>query len=199
MATVGYARVSTTGQSLEVQLDRLSHCEKIFKEQRSGLDGDRPELRACLQYLREGDVLVVTRLDRLARSSLHLAQIAADLEERGIGLRVLDQSIDTTTPTGRLLFSMLADIAQFETELRKERQAEGIAKAKSKGVRFGRQRELTEEAVAAIRRDRDAGKLVREIMEERGLSKASVYRALRVAEGAVKGGWGGPAGPHPTL
>jgi DNA invertase Pin-like site-specific DNA recombinase len=95
MARVGYARVSSVGQSLEVQLDKLKHCDKIYQEKKSGVSGRRPRLQACLEYLREGDTLVVTRLDRLARSTLHLCQIATDLERKQVNLHVLDQNINT--------------------------------------------------------------------------------------------------------
>src|SRR5450432_1039099 len=138
MTSIGYARVSSVGQSLNVQLDKLQHCTKIFQEHISGVSGQQPRLKACLEYVREGDTLVVTRLDRLARSTLHLCQIAADLERKQVALQVLDQNINTADATGRLLFHMLAAIAQFETELRAERQYEGIQKAKSHGVQFGR-------------------------------------------------------------
>src|SRR5215470_10442752 len=138
MARGGYARVSSIGQSLDVQREKLQHCDKRFQETYSGAVGTRPQLRACLDYVREGDTLVVTRLDRLARSTLHLCQIATELERKGVELQVLDQQIDTTSSTGRLLFNMLAAIAQFETEIRAERQRDGIENAKARGVPFGR-------------------------------------------------------------
>src|SRR5215211_5455571 len=122
MALIGYARVSSVGQSLDVQLDKLQHCNKIYQETISGAAGKRPRLLACLEYVREGDTLVVTRLDRLARSTLHLCQIAAELDRKQVHLQVLDQQIDTGDATGRLLFHMLGAIAQFVTELRAERQ-----------------------------------------------------------------------------
>ena len=131
MARVGYARVSSVGQSLEVQLDKLKHCDKIYQEKKSGASSKRPRLKACLEYIREGDTLVVTRLDRLARSTLHLCQIAADLERKQVNLQVLDQNIDTHDATGRLLFNMLGAIAQFETEIRAERQMDGIQKLRN--------------------------------------------------------------------
>jgi DNA invertase Pin-like site-specific DNA recombinase len=148
---VGYARVSTQDQDLTVQHERLAHCEKLFAETASGTDGKRVQLAACLAYVREGDTLVVTRLDRLARSTLHLYQIADHLAQKGVHLQILDQAIDTRTETGRLLFGMLAVIAQFETELRAERQREGIAKAKRKGVHFGRTKALTPGQVEDLR------------------------------------------------
>jgi len=100
MALVGYARVSSVGQSLEVQLEKLKHCDKLYQEQRSAT-GKRPRLTACLEYIREGDTLVVTRLDRLARSTLHLCQIAEELRRKGVHLQVLDQQIHTNDATGR--------------------------------------------------------------------------------------------------
>ncbi len=124
MALVGYARVSSIGQSLDVQLDKLEHCDKIFQEKKSGTSGKRPRLADCLEYVREGDTLVV------ARSTLHLCQIADELQRKRVNLQVLDQSIDTSDATGRLLFNMLGAIGQFETEIRAERQMDGIQKAK---------------------------------------------------------------------
>ena len=130
MALVGYARVSSVVQSLEVQLDKLKHCDKIYQEKKSGTSSQRSQLKACLDYVREGDTLVITRLDRLARSTLHLCQIAVGLERKQVNLQVLDQNIDTSDATGRLLFNMLGAIGQFETEIRAERQMDGIQKAK---------------------------------------------------------------------
>ncbi|HEY0461200.1 MAG TPA: recombinase family protein [Pyrinomonadaceae bacterium] len=179
MALVGYARVSSVGQSLEVQLDKLKDCKKIFQEKRSaGAAGKRPQLEACLEYVREDDTLVVTRLDRLARSTLHLCQIADELKRKGVELRVVDQNIDTADATGRLLFNMLGAIAQFETEIRAERQLDGITKARKKGVQFGAQRKLSNDRIEELKRKREAGALIKTLMEEYGLSKASVYRYL---------------------
>ena len=115
MALVDYARVSSVGQTVDVQLDKLKHCDKIFQEKKSGASGKQPRLDACLEYVREGDTFVVTRLDRLARSILHLCQIGAKLERKQVAFQVLDQSIDTNDATGWLLFNVLAAIAQFET------------------------------------------------------------------------------------
>ncbi len=178
MTRVGYARVSSIGQSLDVQLDRLKHCGKVFKEKKSGASDKRTQLKACLQYVREGDVLVVTRLDRLARSTLHLCQIAEKLERKKVGLQVLDQNIDTCDATGRLLFNMLGAIAQFETEIRAERQMDGIKKAKERGVAFGRKKKLNKDGVAMLRKKRADGVLIRTLMKDYNISKASVYRYL---------------------
>lgn len=182
MALVGYARVSSIGQTLEVQLDKLSGCSKIYQEKVSGASSKRPQLSACMDYVREGDTLLVTRLDRLARSTLHLCQIASELEKKKVNLQVIDQNIDTSNATGRLLFNMLGAIAQFETEIRAERQMDGIQKAKERGVQFGRKKELDDEQVRELRELREQGVLIKDLMEEYELSKSTIYRYLRTSE-----------------
>jgi len=178
MALVGYARVSSVGQSLTVQLDKLQHCDKIFQEKKSGASSARPRLHACLEYVREGDTLVVTRLDRLARSTLHLCQIADQLARKQVYLLVQDLQLNTGTATGRLLFNMLGAIAQFETELRAERQLDGIHNAKARGVHFGRTKQLTLQQMIALQSSRKKGTLIKTLMNDYHLSKASVYRYL---------------------
>ena len=178
MSVVGYARVSSVGQSLDVQLDKLKDCDKIFKEKRTGTSNKRLRLKACLEYVREGDTLVVTRLDRLARSTLHLCQLAEELQEKQVNLKVIDQSIDTGDATGRLLFNMLGAIAQFETEIRAERQMDGIRNAKANGVQLGRRKDLTEQDQIDLQQKRQDGVLIKTLMAEYKLSKASVYRYL---------------------
>ena len=178
MTLIGYARVSSVGQSLEVQLDKLKHCDKIFEEKKSATSGKRPRLDACLEYVREGDTLVVTRLDRLARSTLHLCQIADQLAAKDVHLQVIDQHIDTSDATGRLLFNMLGAIAQFETEIRAERQMDGIHKAKARGIQFGAQPKLTDGQIDELRRRRQRGELIRDLMKDYKISKATVYRYL---------------------
>ena len=180
MAIVGYARVSTVGQSLDVQLSKLQAfgCDPIFSDKHTGTTADRPSLKECRNYLRKGDSLVITKMDRLARSTYHLTQIAEELKDKGADLVVLDQNIDTTTPTGKLLFNMLASIAEFETEIRRERQLEGIEKAKQKGVQFGRKAKLSDDQVLELRQKRADGVLIKDLMLGYGLSKASVYRLL---------------------
>ena len=175
---VPHARVSSTGQSLDVQRDKLQHCNKVFEEKKSATSHRHPRLDACLEYVREGDTLVVSRLDRLARSTLQLCQIAEALESRGINLQVLDQNIDTSDATGRLLFNMLGAIAQFETEIRAERQADGIQKAREHGVKFGRKKKLDQQQLDELRSRREQGVLIKTLMKDYGLSKATVYRYL---------------------
>lgn len=181
MAVVGYARVSTTGQSLDVQLEQLTKagCTKVFSEKRSGLDGKRPELAACLDYVRDGDTLLVTKLDRLARSTTDLYRTIETLKAKNVGFRVVDDpTIDTTSRTGKLIMGILALIAEFETDIRKERQLEGIAKAKENKVQFGRPSKVDDAGKAEIRRKRAEGVLIKELMAEYKLSKAHVYRIL---------------------
>lgn len=185
MAKIGYARVSSTGQSLDIQIEKLTTygCTEpdgqIFQEKKSGSKAEnRIELKSCLKHLRKGDSLVITKLDRLARSTYDLTQIANDLETRGIDLVVLDQSIDTSSPTGKLLFNMLGSIAEFENAIRAERQTDGIAKAKELGVKFGAKSKLTPEQLTELKQRRSEGVKVKDLMNDYGLSKASVYRLL---------------------
>ena len=182
MTTVGYARVSSSGQDLTVQLEKLAGCDKVFKEKRSGVDAGRPALVACLDYLREGDTLLVTKLDRLARSTMDLYRIVSDLAERGVSFKVVDDpTIDTTSRTGKLTMGILALIAEFENDIRRERQQDGINKAKAQGVRFGPKPLLTTEVVQKVRQLRADGLTVPEIIRRTKLSKASIYRALAAA------------------
>lgn len=137
MALVGYARVSSIGQSLEVQREKLLEAgvdaELIYEEKKSGLDSERPQLKEALRFVRKGDTLLVSRVDRLARSTADLYRIVDDLEKKGVGFQCIDQpELDTTSKYGRLMFGILASISEFETGLRKERQMDGIAAAKVK-------------------------------------------------------------------
>ena len=179
MSSIGYARVSSYGQSLDVQLEKLNHCDRVFKEKQSGRSTDkREQLALCLDYVRDGDTLVVTKLDRLARSTRDLLNILNALEKKQVKLNVLDQQIDTSTPSGRLLVTLLGSIAEFENDLRRDRQMDGIAHARKSGVKFGRKKSLTDAQVVEMRQKRTEGLLIKDLMTHYGLSKASVYRAL---------------------
>jgi DNA invertase Pin-like site-specific DNA recombinase len=178
---VGYARVSSYGQSLEVQHQGLTAagCERVFAEKISGRSADaREELKRCLEFVREGDTLYITKLDRLARSTRDLLNIATALQAKGVSLVVLDQQIDTGSATGRLLFTMIGAIAEFENDLRRDRQSAGVALAREKGVRFGRRRCLSEGEVHDLRARRSGGTQITELMKTYGISKASAYRYL---------------------
>lgn len=181
MTLVAYARVSSTGQSLDVQLEKLEalNPSKVFQEKVSGVDRDRPELAKAIEYCREGDTFVVTKIDRLARSTRDLLNIIDELAAKGVEFKVLDQSIDTTTPTGKLTLQILASVAEFENNIRKERQADGIAKARKDGKQLGRYPKMTDDTIGQIKALRGQGVLIKDIMVQTGMSKASVYRALQ--------------------
>ena len=180
MATVGYARVSTSKQSLDIQLSALekANCKKIFSEKASGNTKKRREkLQECLNYLREGDTLVITRVDRLARSILDLQKISKQLEDNGIKLKATEQPIDTSTPAGKAFFDMLSVFAEFETNIRKERQQEGIEKAKKAGKYKGRKptaRAKTKQVLSML----ESGQGKKEIADALQIGIASVYRII---------------------
>jgi DNA invertase Pin-like site-specific DNA recombinase len=186
---VGYARVSTKHQSLKQQVDRLHAvgCNKVFKEQISGVSSTRDELENLLNYVREGDSLVVTRLDRLARSAVDLGNIAKRLEQKRVDLIVLDQSIDTSTAQGKLMFNMIAAFAEFERELITERCREGIEKAKEKGVKFGRKRKLTDSQVSSLVYEFENRVMSRlELADKYSISVPSLYRIVVAAKSAKR-------------
>jgi DNA invertase Pin-like site-specific DNA recombinase len=178
MSICGYARVSSAGQSLDVQLEQLkaAGCEKMFSEKRTGTTTEgRDQLAEAIDWVREGDVLIVCRLDRLARSIIDLRKIIDRLAAKGVGFRCLQQgAIDTTRSDGRLLLNILASFAEFETDIRKERQADGIAKAKEAGVYKGRPASIDAEQIAELRA---TGLGATEIAKRLGIGRASVYRA----------------------
>ena len=178
MALVGYARVSTGGQSLEVQLRALAECNKVFQEKVSGASDDRPQLTLLLDYVKEGDVMMVTKLDRLARNTRHLLEISEFLQHKQVALRILNLGIDTSTPTGKLMLTMIGAIATFERELMLERQAEGTELAKRRGVYKGRKPTAMakgNEVLALVAK----GLPRTEIAKRTGISISSVQRILR--------------------
>lgn len=192
MTMVAYARTSTADQegSLQTQIERFKALgvdpDLIFAEKRSGGTMDRPKLMECLRTLRKGDTFVCTKADRIARSATDLLNIVEGLEKKGVGFQALDQpELSTNTPAGKFLRTILAGVAEFERDLIRSRQAEGIQRALAKGVKFGRDPKLTSEVVDLIRSRRKDGRMIREIMGETGLSKATVYRALGEAENSV--------------
>lgn len=178
MATYGYARVSTTDQDLTIQQEALKRagCTVIRSEKATGtkLEGRR-ELTTLLEFLTTGDVLVITRLDRLARSMDDLTTIVRQLEQKGVELRATEQPIDTSSPAGKAFFQMLGVFAEFETNLRKERQLEGIAAAKAKGVYKGRKPSIDPAVVKQLAAE---GVRPSEIAKRMGVARSSVYRFL---------------------
>ncbi|UBO72980.1 recombinase family protein [Aeromonas rivuli] len=178
MALVGYARVSTVGQSLDTQLHALAECSKIYQEKISGAKDDRPQLALLLDFVREGDVVMVTKLDRLARNTRHLLEISEYLQHKQVALKIVNLGIDTQTPTGKLMLTMIGAIATFERELMLERQAEGIELAKQRGVYKGRK------PTAMAKRDDvfillDKGLAKAEIARQTGISLSSVQRIIK--------------------
>lgn len=178
---VGYARVLTRDQNSALQIEALrsAGCEKVFTEKASGAQRDRPELQAALDYLRAGDVLVVWKLDRLARSVRQLVETAELLQAREIGLKVITQAIDTTSPGGRLTFHLLAAIAEFERELTLERTHAGLAQARALGRRGGRKPAMGE---PEIRRAKamlsDPSITVEEVARQIGVQPSTLYRHI---------------------
>ena len=181
---IGYGRTSTLEQraGLEAQERELGAIgvDRLFTEQTSSV-GARPQLEAALDYLRDGDTLLVTKLDRLARSVRDLIAIVDRIGRKGASLRILAVNLDTATPTGKLMLNIFGAVGQFEREMMLERQREGIAKAKGEGKYKGRKPTARAKS-AEVRRLASEGELTREAIAERlGISEASVYRALRVA------------------
>ena len=179
MPVYGYARVSTIHQDLSIQQEALkaAGCSVIRAEKVSGSSRkDREQLNTMLEFLNEGDVLVVTRIDRLARSIKDLQDIVHLLKDKGVALRATEQPIDTTTAAGKAFLDMLGVFAEFETNLRKERQMEGIEKAKAKGIYKGRKPVID---ASEVRRLKSLGYGVTRISKVMGIGRASVYRLLK--------------------
>lgn len=179
---IGYARVSSYGQSLEVQRQKLKEegCSEIFEEKISALSQKRTELDNALRTIREGDVLVVTKLDRLARSMQDLLTLSKRLQKKQAELKVLDQSIDTTTSEGRLMFNIIGSFAEFEHDIRKARQMDGIRKAKDKGVAFGRRHVLNEQQQQEIvRLNREESFSLGQLATKYAVSHMTIYRVIK--------------------
>jgi len=186
---VGYARVSTRDQSHALQLDAfaVAGVDRVFHEKATGAARDRPELKAALNFMRDGDTLVVWKLDRLARSTGQLIETVRDLEARGIGFRCLTQSeIDTTTAGGRLVFTIFGAIAEFEREVIRERTRAGLHAARARGRTGGRPAGLTPKDLDKARTLlRNPDITVEEVARTLGVGAATLYRHLPGGRGAV--------------
>lgn len=178
-ALIGYARVSTKGQKLDRQIAALeaAGCQRVFSDKKSGKNTEREELWNALDYLREGDTLVVPSLDRLGRSIQDLISLVAGLRKRGIGFRSLHESLDTTTPGGRLVFHVFAALAEFIRELIVQGTHEGLAAARARGQRLGRPPAMTEEQIRHARSmlaDPEAS--ISSIAKLLGVSRTTIYK-----------------------
>lgn len=180
---IGYARVSTFEQNASLQIDALNEagCKRIFQDRVSGAKADRPGLHEAIEYLRTGDSLVVWRLDRLGRSLKHLIETVAVLEAKGIGFQSLQESIDTTTSGGRLIFHIFGALAEFERNLIRERTMAGLAAARARGRRGGRPKALTDPLkIESLYKLYDEGKYsIKDICRVSGISKSTLYAYLR--------------------
>lgn len=185
MALIGYARVSTKEQNTEDQCKRLTEvgCETLFVDEGvSGKLASRPEWDRALAYLRSGDSLVITKLDRAGRSVKHLLELSAALEKRGVGLRILDQGIDTGTAIGRMFYTILGALAEFERELIVERTHEGLRTAHRNGHKSGRKPKLSEKQCVMVREMHAGGRSVTDLAEMLGVSRPLIYRVLEAAQ-----------------
>jgi DNA invertase Pin-like site-specific DNA recombinase len=178
---IGYARVSTTDQKAELQVDALkvAGCDRVFTDKASGSMANRPQLDRMLDHLRPGDVVIVWRLDRLGRSLKNLIALVEELAEKNVGFRSLSESIDTTTANGRLFFSIMGALAEFERELIRERTMAGLAAARARGRVGGRPSKMTPEKVKVAREMYDSKEhTVEAIARTIGVSRKTVYRHL---------------------
>jgi DNA invertase Pin-like site-specific DNA recombinase len=178
---IGYARVSTEDQDTALQRDALNvaGCERIFEETASGARIDREQLRSAIEFAREGDLLVVWKLDRLARSLTQLIQTIEELEKRGVGFRSLTESVDTTTAGGRLVFHIFGALAEFERAIIRERTRAGLLAARNRGRKGGRRRSLTEKDIRAARAMLASPDIsFAEIAKRLHVSKGTLYRYL---------------------
>lgn len=178
---MGYARVSTTDQSVDPQSDALSAagCFKVWTETASGATTTRPQLTDLLSHLRDGDTLVVWRLDRLGRSLPHLLQTVEDLAARGVGFKSLTEAIDTTTSGGKLIFSIFGALAEFERNLIRERTQVGLAAARARGRTGGRPPKMTSTKLAQAQRMRENGMHLTDIAEIIGVGRTTLYRHFK--------------------
>jgi len=181
---IGYARVSTGEQTTVSQIDALATagCDRVFEETASGARTDRPVLAEAIEYLREGDVLVAWKLDRVARSLPHLISLMDDLNRRGIGFRSLTEQIDTTTASGKLIFHIFAALSEFERDIIRQRTRAGLEAARKRGRVGGRPRVMTAEKIAAAKKLLASGEPAKDVASMLSISLPTLYRWCPGAE-----------------
>ena len=184
---IGYGRVSTADQNLSSQEDALNHagCDRVFTDTFTGTKRDRPELSKALDLLRQGDTLVITRLDRLGRSARDLLEIVMSLEERGVEFEVIEQRIDTKTPEGKLFFTIISGFAEFEREIMRSRTMDGLAAARARGRLGGRPSKFTPKQKNQIVRLYNDGMHVAEIMEVFDAARPTIYKVINEQKAAA--------------
>jgi DNA invertase Pin-like site-specific DNA recombinase len=183
---IGYGRVSTADQNADSQRDALTQAgvDQIFLDTFTGTKSSRPQLDRMKEQLRSGDTIVITRLDRLGRSTKDLLNLVSDLKEQGVNLEVIEQNINTSTPEGKLFFTLVASFAEFEREIMRARTIDGLASARARGRVGGRKPAMTQAKINTARQMYSEGKYVKEIAEVLGVSRPTIYRALEQGDSA---------------
>lgn len=181
MALIGYARVSVVTQRLDLQIDALNQhgVERIFSEKMTGTRSDRPQLQEMLKFLREGDTVVVWKLDRIGRSMRDLINIVTNLQEKGVHFVSLKENIDTSSATGKLIFGIFASLAEFERDLISERTRAGLDAAKARGRKGGRPGVDEEKIALAVKMHESKQYSIPEILRATGISRTTLYRYLK--------------------
>ena len=177
---LGYGRVSTSDQNPDSQRDALNKAgvDRVFLDTFTGTKANRPELNRMKEQLRNGDTIVITRLDRLGRSTKDLLNLVSDLKDQGVNLEVIEQNINTSTPEGKLFFTLVASFAEFEREIMRARTIDGLASARARGRVGGRKPAMSQAKISTARQMYAEGKFVKDIAEVLGVSRPTIYRAL---------------------